>query len=194
MIENVIDPLAIFEAWFSEAQSVHGKTAEIAALATVDSDIKPSVRMINYKGQREGKFSFFTNYSSRKGSHLNENPCAALTFYWSTHRRQVRIAGLCEMLSDEESNRYFATRNISSQATVIISKQSQPLKEGFSDFLSRCTQVENMNSTIARSICWGGYGISPEEIEFWEGGYARCHYRRLFKKSNGIWTMEELYP
>lgn len=101
MTTVVLDPLVEFNAWFSDAHKHLGRNAEIAALATVDSKCEPSIRMINYKGQRNGKFSFFSNYESNKGKALSESPMSALTFYWSFNRRQVRIRGLCQKLSTE---------------------------------------------------------------------------------------------
>ena len=193
-MKSAFDPFREFEDWFLDAKAQLGKSAEIAALGTVDSKKMPSVRMINYKGLKEGGFSFFTNFESEKGSAINENPVAALTFFWSYNRRQVRIRGRCDRLSIEMSDEYFLSRELSSQVTTTLSKQSRPFEGTYEDFLNQCTGLESTKPKLSRPKHWGGYVLLPTEIEFWEGGQARRHHRRRYRKNQNSWDVQELYP
>jgi len=124
------DPLEIFTQWHREA----GPTADIVALATATRSGRPSVRMVFYRGIREGGFSFFTNYESRKGAELAENPFAAMVFYWPENGRQVRVEGRVERLSDAESDAYFNARPLESRISAIVSRQSRPVGDAEPDW------------------------------------------------------------
>lgn len=187
-------PLLKFNEWFLDAKSAMGKGAEIAALGTVGADNIPSVRMINYKGQREGGFSFFTNLESVKGLDIKNNPTAAMTFFWASKRRQVRVRGACKELSTVESDAYFETRDLGSQVTATLSKQSRPIESSFDLFLNQCSELESTKPILPRPKHWGGLVLVPNEIEFWEGGESRRHHRRHFFKNQDHWTLQELYP
>ncbi len=188
------EPLVEFEEWFLEAKSAMGRGAEIAALGTVDANNNPSVRTINYKGQREGGLSFFTNYESAKGLDIKNNPAVAMTFFWPYKRRQVRLRGACKELSAFESEDYFKSRDLGSQVTATLSKQSRFLEESFDHFLRRCSDLENTSPDLTRPKHWGGVVLIPIEVEFWEGGESRRHHRRHFFKENDLWNLQELYP
>jgi pyridoxamine 5'-phosphate oxidase len=190
----VESPLNLFEAWFDEAKRLGGRAAEIAALATVGADHRPSARMINYKGLREGGFSFFTNYESQKGTDLESYPWAALVFHWAEQKRQVRIEGECKRLLQIENENYFASRSRESRITVLVSQQSRPLPYSYKSFLKECEQAECRLIDLTRPLYWGGYKIIPDRIEFWESGPARRHYRKAFVLSECGWRHDELYP
>jgi pyridoxamine 5'-phosphate oxidase len=120
------EPFQVFESWYEEAGRDTRPSRDAIALATATKDGRPSVRMVYYRGMREGGFSFFTNYESRKGRELAENPFAAIMFYWAHIGKQVRIEGKVERLSPGESARYFNERPFQSRISAIVSKQSRP--------------------------------------------------------------------
>ena len=188
------NPIDLFISWFDEAKDIKGRAAEIAVLATVGVNHRPSVRMINYKGLRENGFSFFTNYESQKGNDLASNPWASLVFHWHEQKRQIRIQGKCEKLSRAESDHYFLSRDRKSQTTVTISQQSRPLPYSYEKFLEICQQAEASADQLNCPSYWGGYTIVPDHIEFWEGKPARRHHRISFALSENDWHGVKLYP
>src|SRR5215831_17452537 len=123
------DPIRIFSNWYADAQRGALMDPDIVALATTSKKARPSVRMVLFRGLREGGFSFFTNYHSRKGLELSENPFAAIAFYWAHLGKQVRIEGAVERLSAEESDTYFRQRPLLSQITANVSLQSRPMPD-----------------------------------------------------------------
>src|SRR5262245_18193359 len=134
------DPVALFRSWYRDAQKQAPSDPDIMALATCTVRGKPSVRLVLFRGLREGGFSFFTDYASRKGQELSENPFAALVFYWSHLGKQVRIEGRVERLSPSESDRYFESRPLASQITALVSRQSQTLLDE-REFLEQIRRV-----------------------------------------------------
>jgi pyridoxamine 5'-phosphate oxidase len=188
------NPIILFTTWFDEAKIRSGQVAEIAALATVSANLRPSVRMINFKGLRESGFSFFSNYESQKGEDLISNPWASLLFHWPEHRRHIRVQGRCKRLNQVENNRYFSSRDRKSQATVVVSQQSRPLPSGYEKFLEICHQTDASLDQLECPSYWGGYTIIPDHLEFWEGKPARRHHRVSFALSEKGWQSIELYP
>lgn len=188
------NPIDLFTTWFDQAKNIKGRAAEIAALATVAANQRPSVRMINYKGFRENGFSFFTNYESQKGDDLASNPWASLVFHWPEQKRQIRIQGECKKLHRVESDRYFSSRDRESQATVTMSQQSRPLPYSYENFLKTCQQAGASVNPLSCPSYWGGYTIVPNYIEFWEGKPARRHLRVSFTLTEKCWHSIELYP
>jgi pyridoxamine 5'-phosphate oxidase len=177
------DPLELFAEWHQEA----GASADIVALATATKSGRPSVRMVFYRGIREGGLSFFTNYESRKGFELAENPFAAMVFYWPEQGRQVRVEGAVERLSEAESDAYFASRPLESRISAIVSRQSQPVPD----------DVEpdwNVAATISRPPYWGGFKLVPAAFEFWVRGEHRRHSRTVYTKPGSTWRRTRLYP
>jgi pyridoxamine 5'-phosphate oxidase len=193
---SLSDPYTMFLAWYAEAQRGAVQDPNIIALATATAEGRPAVRMVLYRGFREGGFSFFTNYESRKGHHLAENPFAAMVFYWSHLGKQVRIEGRVERLSAEESDRYFRQRPFGSRVTANVSRQSRPLLDE-REFLRQLTDVETASDKadeLPRSSEWGGYKLLPSLYEFWTHRDNRRHERLQFEKSGDQWVQTRLYP
>ena len=189
------DPLALFDAWFAEARASELNDPEAMALATADAEGRPSARMVLMKGHDERGFVFYTNLDSRKGSELASNPVAALLFHWKSLRRQVRIEGPVEPVSEAESDAYFATRSRDSQLGAWASDQSRPL-ESRAAFEARYEQVRRRfdGGDVPRPPRWAGWRVRPERIEFWNDRAHRLHERRLFIRSGGGWSEGLLYP
>lgn len=189
------DPFTQFDTWFSEASEVLEKEPNAMSLATAGKDGKPANRMVLLKGIEDGGFCFFTNYLSRKGNQLSENPFAALLFWWPTLERQVRIEGKIEVLDPIKSDNYFKSRPIGSQVGAIASPQSQ-LIESRADMEARfASEWEKYQETsvVQRPDYWGGYVLIPNLFEFWQGRPNRLHDRIQFKlNENGDWEMNRL--
>jgi pyridoxamine 5'-phosphate oxidase len=188
------DPYAVFAAWYEEAGGEPSRR-DIIALATATRDGRPSVRMVFYRGMREGGFSFFTNYESRKGREMEENRFAAIVFYWAHLGKQVRIEGEVQRLSAAESDRYFAARPFQSRITATLSRQSRPLSDeaAFVDEL-RLAERELHDQPVPRPENWGGFKLVPSLFEFWTRGDHRRHHRIVFGKAVGRWIASHLYP
>lgn len=189
------EPLAIFEEWFALAREKEPNDAEAMALATATPDGAPSVRMVLLKDHAPEGFTFYTNLDSRKGAELAANQRAALLFHWKSLRRQVRIEGGVEAVSDAESDAYFATRGRDSQLGAWASYQSRPLdaratfEKRFEDMTRRFD-----GEAVPRPARWGGFRVKPDLIEFWEDRPYRLHERRVFRLKAGNWTEGLLYP
>ncbi|HVH48669.1 MAG TPA: pyridoxamine 5'-phosphate oxidase [Sphingomicrobium sp.] len=189
------DPLKLFDGWLDEARESEPNDPEAMALATADTDGHPSVRMVLLKSHGPDGFSFFTNAGSRKGAELSANPAASLLFHWKTLRRQVRIDGAIERVSDSEADEYFATRGRDSQLGAWASEQSRPLdrretfEARFEDARSRFDGHD-----VPRPPYWTGFRLVPERIEFWEDRPHRLHHRRLFSRDGDGWSESLLYP
>ena len=189
------DPFPIFESWYEEAGSDASPSRDAVALATAAADARPSVRMVYYRGLREGGFSFFTNYESRKGRELAENPFAAMVFYWAHIGRQVRIEGRVERLSAGESDKYFAGRSFRSQISAVVSNQSRPIEDedAFLQDLDNA-EIVHANQRVARPEFWGGFRLIPTRFEFWTRGEHRRHRRIVYQDHDGEWRKSRLYP
>ena len=188
------DPFAIFDNWYDDAKKNALFDPDVMALATCSAAGKPSVRMVLFRGIREGGFSFFTNYESRKGQELTEIPAAALAFYWPHLGKQVRIEGRVERLSPSESNRYFQSRPIGSQITAAVSRQSRPLLDEC-EFLEQIRAVEQSSTgSVPRPSRWGGYKLIPDRFEFWIHRDDRRHDRTAYVREQEKWIVSKLYP
>ncbi len=190
------DPHALFEEWFVEAQQSEPGLPEAVALATADAAGAPSLRMVLLKGHDDRGFVFYTNSRSRKGDELAANARAALLFYWKSLRRQVRIEGWVEAVTDAEADAYFATRARESQLGAWASDQSQPMPAR-ADFEARyqALAAQYEGAEVPRPPHWWGYRVAPERIEFWTDRAHRLHDRRLFVRDPaGGWTESLLYP
>jgi len=190
------DPFALFDAWFAEARSSEPNDPGAMALATADANGVPSVRMVLLKGHGPEGFVFYTNEESEKGRELKENPSAALLFHWKSLRRQVRIEGRVERVSDEQADAYFATRSRDSQLGAWASNQSRPL-ESRKIFEARYEEMKRRfdGQDVPRPPHWGGYRVAPSIFEFWSDRPHRLHDRRLFlAQDDGSWANWLLYP
>ena len=190
------DPIALFDSWYAEAKAAEINDPDAMALATADRDGDPSVRMVLLKGHGSDGFVFYTNEDSNKGQDLAENPNAALLFHWKSLRRQVRIEGWVERVSDEQANAYFATRSRESQLGAWASDQSSPLADR-ATFEARYEEVKQRfyGEAVPRPSNWGGFRVLPLVMEFWQDREHRLHERRLFlAQEDGSWTEGLLYP
>jgi pyridoxamine 5'-phosphate oxidase len=190
-----VDPHALFEEWLAEARLGESNDPTAMALATADSEGRPSVRMVLMKGHDERGFVFYTNLDSRKGGELAANPRAALLFHWKSLRRQVRIEGPVEPVTAEEADSYFATRARDSQLGAWASDQSRPL-DSRPTFEARyeAMRAQYEGREVPRPPRWSGWRVVPDRIEFWTSRDHRLHERRLFSREGGGWSEGLLYP
>jgi pyridoxamine 5'-phosphate oxidase len=190
------DALRQFAQWFDEAAQAQLST-EINAmtLATATPDGKPSARIVLLKGVDERGFVFYTNYESRKGMEIAENPRASLVFFWQELERQVRIDGVVEKTSPEETARYFQSRPLESRIGAWVSHQSSVIGNR-AVLETRYEQLskEYADGEIAVPPYWGGYRVVPECVEFWQGRPSRLHDRLLYTKTQSGWRHERLSP
>jgi pyridoxamine 5'-phosphate oxidase len=189
-------PFPQFETWFQEAVTAQILEPNAMILATVANG-KPSARVVLLKGLTTKGFVFFTNYTSRKGVELSENPNAALCFNWLDLQRQVRIEGVVEKISAAESDAYFNSRPFSSRIGAWASPQSQiiPNRSILEKNVVELTQKYGNTEGVPRPEHWGGYILLPTLIEFWQGRSSRLHDRiRYDKTEKGDWDMVRLAP
>ncbi|TDI08888.1 MAG: pyridoxamine 5'-phosphate oxidase [Acidobacteria bacterium] len=190
------NPFKMFEQWFQEASEAEPVLPEAVSLATATREGRLSSRMVLLKDFDETGFVFYTNYESRKGMELAENPNAALVFYWRQLERQICITGTVSKVSREESEAYFRTRPRGSQIGALTSSQSrvvasrEVLEKRFQQLMA-----EYEGREVPVPSYWGGYRLSPDTIEFWQGRSDRLHDRFLYKRqSGGPWQLERLSP
>jgi pyridoxamine 5'-phosphate oxidase len=190
-----VDPIQRFNDWIGEAEKTEPNDPTAMTLATATPEGVPSARMVLLKGVDERGFVFYTNMTSRKAKELNANPKAALCFHWKSLRRQVRVEGAVEPVSDGEADAYFAGRLRVSQLGAWASKQSQPLKGRF-ELEARVAKYTARFAvgSVPRPPFWSGFRLTPVSIEFWEDQAFRLHMRFVFRRGDGGWSMEELYP
>ncbi|NTW24975.1 MAG: pyridoxamine 5'-phosphate oxidase, partial [Lentimicrobium sp.] len=161
----------------------------------VSVDGKPSSRMVLLKGIEDGKFKFFTNYSSRKGQELVGNPYMAMLFFWPELERQVRIEGKAGKIPGDESDIYFNSRPLESRIGAIASPQSKVIssREALEEFYNNIAQTVSPEKVV-RPEYWGGYALEPDSVEFWQGRAGRLHDRIRFRKAGSNWIKERLAP
>ncbi|XP_020211966.1 pyridoxine/pyridoxamine 5'-phosphate oxidase 1, chloroplastic isoform X2 [Cajanus cajan] len=193
------DPINQFRNWFDDALAAGLKEPNAMALSTVGKDGKPSSRMVLLKGLDKDGFVWYTNYESRKGHELSENPRASLLFYWDGLNRQVRVEGPVQKVPDEESEQYFHSRPRGSQIGAIVSKQSTVVP-GRHVLYQEYNELEQKyaDGLIPKPKNWGGYRLTPQLFEFWQGQKSRLHDRLQYTphEINGQWQwkVERLAP
>ena len=191
------DPLRLFAAWFEDAKNAEPSDPEAMALATVDTDGLPNVRIVLLKGFDERGFVFYSNEGSRKGGELAANPGASLVFHWKSLRRQVRLRGAVTSVSATEADAYFASRPRSSQIGAWASRQSSPLESRYA--FERAIALKAAQFAVGpvpRPPFWIGYRLMPIVIEFWHERPFRLHDRIEFRRADvgAAWTKTRLYP
>ncbi|MBN9362487.1 MULTISPECIES: pyridoxamine 5'-phosphate oxidase [unclassified Devosia] len=193
-----IDPCSLFEEWFTAAQESEPNDPHAMALASVDADGMPDVRMVLLNQRDARGFCFFTNFESDKGRELLAHPKAAFVMHWKTLRRQIRVRGPVEVVADKEADAYFATRAWVSQIGAHASKQSRPLANRYT-LLERVETLKKSfgeDEPVNRPTYWSGFRIIPQAMEFWKDGANRLHDRVRFTRTlpDGAWTRQRLYP
>lgn len=189
------DPIRQFEKWFADAIAAEALEPNAMTLATATRDGVPSARIVLLKEVDARGFVFFTDYRSRKGAELTENPLAALTFLWKEIERQVRITGSISRVTTAESDAYFRSRPVGSRLGAWASHQSSVLE-------SRAVlegQLHDVTERFADGDVplpphWGGFRLAPDEIEFWQGRPDRLHDRLLYRRAETGWTISRLSP
>ena len=193
-ISDIIKEFSIYFEEYKKATQHPEPTA--MSLATADKSGRPSTRMVLLKEFDEHGFVFYTNFTSRKGQQLEENPYAALNFYWQELSRQIRIEGRVEKVSDTEADAYFASRARKSQIGAWASKQSSEIEHKL-DFEKRIAQytLKYAVGEVPRPKYWGGFRVIPELIEFWVNKEFRLHDRTVYScRENDEWTVKKIYP
>ncbi|HMS03186.1 MAG TPA: pyridoxamine 5'-phosphate oxidase [Gemmatimonadaceae bacterium] len=189
------DPIVQFQRWFHEAQEAKVVEPNAMTLATCTPDAYPSARMVLLKGVDARGFVFFTDYRSRKGPELTDNPHAALVFWWHELERQVRVVGAVQRITRDESVAYFTSRPYGARVGAWVSHQSSVLPDR--DSLDR--KVEEMmerfrSGEVPLPDHWGGFRVVPEEFEFWQGRESRLHDRIAYAREGGRWVRRRLSP
>jgi pyridoxamine 5'-phosphate oxidase len=199
LIKDNVDsnPIRQFQKWYDEvlAAGVSEQDAISMTLATATKDGRPSARIVLLKSFDVGGFVFYTNYQSRKGRELAENPRACLLFYWPKVWRQVRIEGTVDKVSEAESDKYFRTRPLGSKLGAWASNQSEVV-DSRGTLEGRFAEIEKrFGKDVPRPPHWGGYRLKPNEIEFWQGRENRLHDRLRYRlQEDGSWVIERLGP
>jgi len=191
------EPFGLFQAWLGEAYAKEINDANAMALATVDSDGLPNLRMVLLKDADAHGFVFYTNYESAKGQELLANPKAALCFHWKSLRRQFRARGIIEQVGDEEADDYFASRPRGSRIGAWASKQSRALESRFALEKAVAGYTAKFHvGEVPRPEYWSGFRLTPLEIEFWHDRPYRLHDRIVFRRSGPgePWSKTRLYP
>ncbi len=188
-------PAAFFSIWMQQAVAAQTPEVQAMTLCTASPDGKPTSRVVYLREFEENRFTFYTNYLSRKGKQLQENPFAAISFFWPDLERQIHIEGTVEVAPTEQSNLYFNSRPVSSQIGAWASNQSQPIPSR--EFLEqKVTQLSTQfkDKPVPRPDHWGGYTLIANRFEFWQGRKSRLHDRVEYRLENDLWVKSRLSP
>ena len=194
--EDEANPVVLFKKWFAVAEKSEVNDPNALSLATSSSDGIPSVRMVLLKGISDKGFVFYTNFNSKKGNDLNDNPNASMCFHWKSIRRQIRVSGKVVVVDNEEADKYFSSRDYQSKISAWASSQSIAMKNR-SEFLDKIKEFEKKFSdknNVPRPSHWSGWRIIPNEIEFWLEVKNRSHERLNYRRKKDKWIREVLYP
>jgi pyridoxamine 5'-phosphate oxidase len=194
-LADFAEPWSIFHRWMAEAEGSEPNDPTAMALATVDAEGLPNVRMVLLKGADERGFVFYTNVESQKGRELATNPKAALLFHWKSLRRQIRARGAVTPVTDEEADAYFRSRPRDSRIGAWASQQSRPLESRFA--LEKAVAFYGAKHAIGevpRPPYWSGFRITPVSFEFWQDKPFRLHDRLVFTRRGEGWEKTRLYP
>lgn len=190
-----LDPFAVFEEWYALAQEAEPNDPHAFALATVDDEGMPDVRMVLLNARDARGFCFFTNFESAKGLQLHAHPKAAMLMHWKSLRRQVRVRGNVEVVTPAEADAYFASRHKGSRIASSVSDQSRVL-DSRATLIARVAALTEQvgDGDVVRPPHWSGFRIVPTAIEFWKDGEFRLHDRVKFVRDGDGWVSDRLYP
>jgi pyridoxamine 5'-phosphate oxidase len=190
------NPIDLFKKWLSKAEEAEINDPNAVALATSDKNNQPNVRIVLLKGLSNKGFVFYTNFNSKKGNELKVNQRASMCFHWKSLRRQVRIIGKVEKVTDIEADDYFNSRPYKNKIGAWASSQSEIL-DNRNIFFKKIEEFENKypdQKNVPRPPHWSGWRVLPSEVEFWVDGEGRIHERLKYKKLSDKWLKELLYP
>lgn len=190
---SALDPFEQFGLWFHQALELGGFEANAMVLSTISEDMQPSSRVVLLKEYSENGFVFYTNYTSRKGNEIEFNPKVAILFFYEAMERQIRIQGVLEKISSEESSKYFDSRPLESQYGAMVSPQSKKIesKESLDAELLKL-KTENKKPQMPKH--WGGYLLKANYFEFWQGRPNRLHDRVCYELKEGQWNKFAIAP
>ena len=193
--EEANNPIELFKKWFAKAEETEINDPNAVAVATTDNTNQPSVRMVLLKGLSDKGFVFYTNFNSKKGSDLKINKKSSMCFHWKSIRRQVRIIGTVEKVTDKEADDYYNSRPYKNKIGAWASSQSEVLDKR-DDFIKKIETFKKKypSNNVPRPQHWSGWRLMPSQIEFWLDGEGRIHERLNYKKEKGNWKKELLYP
>ena len=193
--EEFNNPIELFKKWFAEAKESEINDPNAVAVATADKSNQPSVRMVLLKGLSDKGFVFYTNFNSKKGSDLKINKKSSMCFHWKSLRRQVRIIGIVEKVTDKEADDYYNSRPYKNKIGAWASSQSETLNKR-DDFLKKIESYKKKypSNDVPRPSHWSGWRLTPSEVEFWLDGEGRIHERLNYIKEKGSWKKGLLYP
>ena len=189
------DPFSQFETWINEALSAEVNEPTAMTLSTVDPECRPSSRVVLLKGFDANGFVFYTNYNSRKGRQLVDNPFAAINFFWPELERQINISGRTSKVSPEESDEYFDSRPLTSRVGAWASDQSEKI-DSRTVIMKKAAKllIKYAIGHVPRPPHWGGFRLVPDRIEFWQGRPSRLHDRICFERNGDAWEISRLSP